>query len=984
MSPHRPMKPARTIPFAWSIGVTVLLTGTAIANLPVARLATIRPAGAQRGTSTAVTIEGSDLDEVDRLLFSHPGISATPHKRAPALFEEGEQLVTNRFTVNIAKEIPPGLYEVRAVGHFGVSNPRIFAVGLSPEAEEKEPNSKPADAQEVSLDTTINGRIDSPGDQDLYHFQGKKGQSLTAQLLGQRIDSEIEARLVLLDPDGQALAKSRPVFSKDPLLHALLPADGDYVLRVEDIRYAGGARYPYRLELSTKPLVTSAFPLAGPAGRRSSFTLYGYNLPGGAPRSKRDDGDPNLQRLSVLVDVPPGAGNDRPRETSFPPVSDAFIDSFTYRLPARRGPSNPLRLGIATEAIVREHEPNDHPDSAHRIPIPCEVAGRFDHSADRDWFLFDGNRGEQFVIDVVAQRLGQPTDPLLVVEQVSPNRRQLTETDDAVPAGADFVTSTHSDDPTFRLSIPEDGTYRVLVYDQFGGLSTKARDGYRLLIRRAVPDFNLIAIPRQITSDRNRSALWSTFLRRGQTDRVEVLAFRRDGFSGPIVLTAEGLPQGVSASPITIAPGQSRGSLILRADDNAPAFAGPWRIVGKATIDKREVTHEASAGTLVESAVRDQHSGDTRLASRLMLGVGAAESYPFSVGLGTPILETSRAGKLEIPVRIKRRGDFKEAVVLTPVNLPPRAKAAAVTIAKDKSEGTIAVTVESAAPLGTFSSYLRAQATVPYRRTPGAAARAEERKKRAIAATANLGQEIAEVDKRQKGLAAEITKQLAATKQLEQREKEARAKLTTIKPEEKAAVDKEIATLTKQFAEARAALDRAKAEQARIDQQLKRQREQFATFEKAKKESEDAAKRAADVAKPRKIRVEIPSPSITLAIVEAPVRTQFPDVVGLEQGATIDVPLAVERLFGFADPVTLKATIGGSVKGLTAAPTTIEKGSSESLLKVAAIRETPTGRHAIPIELSLKFNNQTLKLARTLTVEITPAPAPQAPPANAK
>src|SRR5262249_25078197 len=47
-------------------------------NLPLPRLSTVFPSGAKAGTTAAVTFTGTDLEEPDHLIFSHPGIKAVP------------------------------------------------------------------------------------------------------------------------------------------------------------------------------------------------------------------------------------------------------------------------------------------------------------------------------------------------------------------------------------------------------------------------------------------------------------------------------------------------------------------------------------------------------------------------------------------------------------------------------------------------------------------------------------------------------------------------------------------------------------------------------------------------------------------------------------------------------------------------------------------------------------------------------------------
>src|SRR6185437_2551134 len=99
------------------------------AQLPVTRLSGVFPPGGRQGESVEITISGTDLDSVDRLMFSHPGIVARPKLRDPAEFETAPQPVPNQFQIAVGADVPPGIYELRAVGKYGVSNPRAFAVG---------------------------------------------------------------------------------------------------------------------------------------------------------------------------------------------------------------------------------------------------------------------------------------------------------------------------------------------------------------------------------------------------------------------------------------------------------------------------------------------------------------------------------------------------------------------------------------------------------------------------------------------------------------------------------------------------------------------------------------------------------------------------------------------------------------------------------------------------------------------------------------
>jgi hypothetical protein len=85
---------------ALGLSLLVSLASNAIAQLPVARLHHIYPAGGMAGSNVEATVTGSDLDGISGLRFSHPGLRATSHP-------------SNRFTIDIAKDVPPGTYEVR-------------------------------------------------------------------------------------------------------------------------------------------------------------------------------------------------------------------------------------------------------------------------------------------------------------------------------------------------------------------------------------------------------------------------------------------------------------------------------------------------------------------------------------------------------------------------------------------------------------------------------------------------------------------------------------------------------------------------------------------------------------------------------------------------------------------------------------------------------------------------------------------------------
>jgi hypothetical protein len=139
-----------------------------------------------------------------------------------------------------------------------ISNEVPFAVDALPECVEQEPNNKPTEAQQVAPPVIINGRIDPPGDWDVFSFQGRAGQRIVAEVDARKLDSPLDSVLKLTDAAGRQLALNDDYLDKgsglsthhaDSLLAASLPADGVYDLHLGDAQQKGGPAYAYRLRI---------------------------------------------------------------------------------------------------------------------------------------------------------------------------------------------------------------------------------------------------------------------------------------------------------------------------------------------------------------------------------------------------------------------------------------------------------------------------------------------------------------------------------------------------------------------------------------------------------------------------------------------------------------------------------------------------------------------------------------------------------------
>lgn len=707
------------VPAATSAIVCVLLVclgSHATAQLPAARLFTVFPPGAQQGTTVEVTIGGADLEGVHRLHFSHPGITAVQKTQTPEGAEEPVPVV-NQFVVTVAADVPLGHYECRAIGTYGISNPRAFTVDQHQQVNEVEPNNQPEQAMSLEIGSVVNGRADAARDVDYYRFSAVAGQRVLIDCHAERIDSRMDATLEVLDAKGHTLEFSRDVYRRDPFVDFMVPADGQYVIKVHDFVYAGSAEHYYRLAVSTAPHVETVFPPSAQPNTVGTFTLYGRNLPGGSPTGDVTlDGKP-LEQLEVEIAAP--QDDSAPQRFDFATLAaprDAALDAFRYRLHSPQGASNGINLWFAQVPVVVEQEPNDEPVASQKIDVPCEVVGRFGEAGDQDWFRFAAAKGQAYWIEVISERLGLPTDPYYIIERVvvdengNETATTVTEQDDLTTNLGGPGFPTNSRDAGYRFVAPEEGTYRIGVRDLYYENRGNPRMVYRLVIRAEQPDFRLVALSEYPITPAQTPNPWTALVRKGGTARITVLAFRQDGLGGEIHLDVEGLPEGVTTAGAVIGPGQTRTDLILTADEAATDWAGTIRITGRAQHGEAELVREARYAAVTWPL--QGLASPARLARDFAVGV--AETAPYRVACGIDRITLPQSRQLHIPLTATRRGDFDKPLNVTGAALPGNVQNEAVTLAPDQSEGILRLFVPQDAPTGTFTFYAQVTAPVPF------------------------------------------------------------------------------------------------------------------------------------------------------------------------------------------------------------------------------------------------------------------------------
>lgn len=578
----------------------VLLGFTALFSLPiqadfeaVPTVIRFQPAAIKRGETTVVTIHGTGLETLKSVDFSRNGISwkilpeedlevsksagqgKNPAPKSRRMGGAQGAPGAKRIEVRVPAKASPGWCELRVVTDGGASNSRRLMVTDSPIVDEVEPNNDPETAQELAVGALASGFLNSSSDVDYFKFAGKKGQRVSIWLGTSSGDSRLPGAFELFGEGGNLVASARDRAFEDAVADAVLPSDGAYLVRVFSFGYVqGGPDSYYQLRVGSAARVESVFPpMAGP--NRREFTVYGRGLPGGRPVP----GGPAGLESSVLQLVNMGDGPlpSQPRS--------ALIDFRALRLPD----GSPVNVAAATADPVEENPDNDTQDKSMPLKLPAVVAGRMEKAADRDWYRFEGKKGEPVWIEVLGDRIGTDLDFVMTIKGEGDS--QGMEIDDGGEVLHPQWFFNRSEDPgPYRFLPPRDGIFHVMVTARDGELEGGPHLGYVLKIGDATPDFRLVTL--------NGQGLYGApRVKPGSPATLMVLAARQGGFDGPIDVSVEGLPQGIRALPCRIEGGQKGNTLVLESTRGMAVALGHITVVGKAVIEgarqpvRREARH---------------------------------------------------------------------------------------------------------------------------------------------------------------------------------------------------------------------------------------------------------------------------------------------------------------------------------------------------------------------------------------------------------
>ena len=1008
----------------------VILTAVpeTLAQLPTTKLWHVYPAGGQVGAVVDIELGGQDFEDVEAVYFSTDGITAERKVNAPNEFTHTTWPTENQFKVAISEDVLPGIYDVWAMGRFGLSNPRRFVVGRYKEINDRAGNNQKDKAIPLGAANVVHGRVDA-NSRDYFRLSANAGETRVINCWAHKIDSRL-VPIVTVYSVGTGRQLARASDPHNATLTFTAPTDGQYLLTVEDHTYRGGADYFYRLAVHQEAQVDAIWPPVvqveeGTSEATVDIRVLGRNLPDGEGTDFYL-GHQQLKSKDLRVSFSLGDG----RGVRHGGAASILVTERRHTLPLPFASTFPATIQTTTQRVEIEHGDNDSPDAAQTIQVPSIFVGQFYPARDRDYVQFQGNKGEEFYVDVRSHQLGNRTDVAMVVEQITegnegkPQVKQLDRTDDADhyrrnDQNNEFNTSTT--DPRFRLTINQDAVYRIRVADQFGGSRSDPRTSYQISIRRPRPSFEAVAWLVERSPDPNNVQLarvGTPALRRGGSLLFHIEPHRIDGFSGEITVRVDGLPSGVRCPPITMSSDVHRGVVIMSADADAKSWFGTVRFVASAKLEGVVRERTVQFGTLVWNS--DNVSAEkpaTRLTETIQLSVVEKDPAPIQVAVGDGnVVETSLGAKLTLPVKLLRTEQFKGELQLDAKQAPASTKPKQLKIAGDKSDGNFEIELTDAKiKPGIYPFRLRGQAKIKHHRNPDAVAAAEKEKvtlEKLVAELATqLGDANGKLEEAKKVAAsaservAENQRQLndatqradAAKRQADQMEELAKSAAAAAS---QATTDPSLAEANTQAQEslrsalqllgetsrrrddlqqestvAQQALEAANAAQAAaesIHQELDaRSKRAEAAKQTAAKRFEDAKGRN----NPKDVTAIVNSTPIVLRIVPSPVISKIEtQELHVLQGSEVDVPCAIERKYGFNGDVQLELTTN-DVPQLAAETITIAKDQTVGALKIKANPDAPVGKHNVTVKTKLKFNNVDIESSDVFAIAVLEAAA---------
>ncbi|MDP1561608.1 MAG: hypothetical protein Q8M16_09445 [Pirellulaceae bacterium] len=663
---------------------------------PVPQLTALSQHAVQVGSTVPIQVVAVDQGaELHRLMFSHPEIVAKLQTEPATTADQSAQPKYGHFEVSVSPRVPPGIYEVAAVGRAGVSNPVAFLVSkhpvVSPEAAAAESTAGFA----VPIGSLIWDRC-RPEQKQRYHFGLTQPQSLVVTVEAQSLDSNAIPVVILRDEQGMELARSRAIKRLPAEIHYAAADVGNYMIEVHDFLHQGGPDFYFTLEVHVDSVATTPVTTTDSASATSSTGT---------------EAEPN-----AAVTTPPSGT-----------MADSLLRSVDVRQQMFRDPTIVPALGDwATRAGGLDLSclaPLPTVETVHALPII--LSGQFGEPSQPARIDFQGVAGQGIWCEVVSASAGQLTDPQMLLYRVrrdeagTESLQLLTHQDDPPGVGTGPVTIAGSD-PAFMATLPEEGRYCVLVMDHITSPRPTDTRQFVVSIGSPQPDFQLIAHPLFHNNDPAQARPSGSQVDRGGTLGWHVHVLRRQGFAGAIELTVAGLPEGVSASPVVVHPSIQQAMIVVQAEKDAAEWCEEIRIVGRA-LSEPSLRRVAWPATIQHASSPRRNFIQWSLVAQQRLRVGVEQEAALGMNWASHSIAVTPNVATTAVLDLERRTGGGGQCVVRPVALPPGWTIGEVTVPPDQTQANIAIQVPAETPAGRYTLSFHNETKIQWKPTAEAA-----------------------------------------------------------------------------------------------------------------------------------------------------------------------------------------------------------------------------------------------------------------------
>ena len=579
------------------------------------------PAGGQVGTTVDIEAGGLNINKATKVIFSHPGISGelqplqedpTVKKKRKRLNDQSSPQLADRIKIhiNIAADVPCGLYDLRLQGPGGVSNMLPFEVASYPNFVEsgKSKLNKPDAVR--ALPAVLCGWV-TPGGVDYFTFEGRKGENIVAAVKGRQLVPYIadavpgwfQPVLRLLDSDGREVAYSDDYHHHvDPLIITTLPKDDKYTLMIHDAIFRGREDFNYRIQLGVIPYVTARYPAYGVVGAKVKQQIEGVNL---------------------------GATKEQVK------VKKEGYNHLTFT--NKTGTSNAFSFYAVPKGRTLLYSPKE----GAPLTLANAIADSLTAKSKVKRYKITAYEHEQVIVELIGRRNDSRIDAVMrLYDEFGALVAEVDDTEDPLQGLMTF----HAD-PILKYTAKRGGEMTLEVEDLHRGYG---KDYHYLLLRhKQLPTFNAFVSPANITIPAGGTA----------TFRVDISG----KIKRPAELRINGLPSGYTTSRLQI-----RGN-VWDVSITAPKGAEVKRFPIEVKVeypgpDGRERAEALPVDKMMQAFYYTHHIQAAELA------VDVVEPAPFRLSLAFDINEdvtfSLDDNTLPIKVLIDRNPGFNEVVDL--------------------------------------------------------------------------------------------------------------------------------------------------------------------------------------------------------------------------------------------------------------------------------------------------------------------------------